>query len=569
MFCRFKADSAHGWLSSGRRGLPGYGKAAAATFVIILVIAPQSLFAGLSFSGDVSLNTGIPNAPVMVGRQTVGSLQLDNGTVFTSGPTQFGTTPTGIGTGLVTGFRTMWTMSTTDVGLAGIGRLDIEAGAVVDTSRMVIGAQPNSNGAVRVRGAGSTLQVRGPLTVGGVGTLPAVGLLEILDGAIANATQTSTTIGRNGRVHLDGGLLRLSTFMNEGLISGSGEVHVISTASINHPGRLEAGQDDHLLINGTGTPIQNVGTISVDGGEIEIVRAVINASQGSFFRGEVKLRNGTMRIGASMPEGTQPQLTNMGLLAAIGGENHFYGRVQVPTGPPTLNPEIAVTNNSTMIFHDDVTLQGGMFTVFAGSKATLLEDLALTSGSLLLADISGSSIDTGYGEIEVVGNVSLGGSVRAAVSTGYTPAAGDSFPIIKALGGVTGTLTLSDMPPLPDRLMWDLDVTAHQVALNVVQAPPGDYNTDGIVDAADYVVWRQTQGQTGPGQAADGNSDGVVDAADYDFWRANFGSVVGGASASGPVAMALAASVPEPTTLILIGLASFVFPRCVTRRTSV
>jgi T5SS/PEP-CTERM-associated repeat protein len=504
----------------------------------------------------------------MIGRQTVGSLQLDNGSLFTSGQTQFGTTPTGIGTGLVTGFRTSWTMGTTDVGLAGIGRLNIEQGAVAETTRMAIGVQTGSNGAVRV-GAGSTLQVRGPLAVGAGGPFGAGGVLEILDGAIVNAALTTNTIGRNGRVLMDGGLLRLSTLMNDGLISGSGEVQVAVTTTLSQTGRLEAGQGDHLLISGGGNPIQNFGVISADGGEIEILRAVNNGSQGSLIRGEVTLRDGTIRAGASIAEGSPPQFTNTGLLAAIAGENHFYGRVQMPTSAPTSSAEIAITNNSTIIFHDDVTLQGGMFTVFAGSKATLLGNLALMSGSLLLADISGSSIDSEYGEIEVVGNVSLGGSIRAAVSDGYTPAAGDSFPIIKALGGVTGTLSLSDMPPLPDRLMWDLDVTANQVALNVVQAPPGDYNIDGVVDAADYIVWRKTQGQTGAGLAADGNNDGVVDAADYSFWRSNFGSLVGDGSASGPVATALTASVPEPSTLMLLNLAALASALGVRRRIAV
>ena len=102
--------------------------------VILLAVGPQIVFAALTFSGDVSLNTGIPNGPVMVGRTTVGSLQLDNGTSFASGPTQFGTNTTGIGTGIVTGPRTTWNMTTTDVGLVGIGRLEIEQGAVVDTT---------------------------------------------------------------------------------------------------------------------------------------------------------------------------------------------------------------------------------------------------------------------------------------------------------------------------------------------------------------------------------------------------------------------------------------------------
>jgi hypothetical protein len=59
----------------------------------------------------------------------------------------------------------------------------------------------------------------------------------------------------------------------------------------------------------------------------------------------------------------------------------------------------------------------------------------------------------------------------------------------------------------------DHDVVAH----------PGDYNQDGLVDAADYGVWRDNLGQTGPELRADGNRDNVVDAIDYDIWRNNFG----------------------------------------------
>jgi T5SS/PEP-CTERM-associated repeat protein len=553
MIRRFVSDFAHPCFPIRQASCLRRGSIAATTLVILLAIGPQVVVAALSFSGDVSLNTGIPTGPVMVGRTTVGSLQLDNGTTFASGQTQFGTTPAGIGTGIVTGPRTTWNMTTADVGLAGIGRLEIEQGAVVDTTRMTIGGQPSSHGTVIVDGASSTLQVRGPLIISSLGTTGAVGRLEASNGAIVSAIQSQTTIGRSGRVLLDGGLLRLMGLTNEGLISGSGELQFTSTGTLNQPGRIEVGEDDHLLFSGFGSPIQNTGLIAVDGGQIEFFRQINNVKQGSLFGGEITLRNGIMRVGSQSLDGTQ--LTNTGLLAAIGGENHFYGRVQVPTGPPLMGGEIAVTNNSVLIFHDDVTLQGGMMTVFAGSKATLLEDLALTTGSLLLADIAGSSIDSEYGEIEVVGNVQLGGSIRAVLSEGFTPEAGDSFKIITALGGVSGELTLDGMPDLPNRLLWDLEVGANQVALNVVQAPPGDYNTDGVVDAGDYIVWRRAVGQSGSGLAADGNSDGVVDSADYDHWRANFGSVVGGAPSS-PIGVAT--SVPEPCTAALLILGAFV-----------
>jgi hypothetical protein len=53
---------------------------------------------------------------------------------------------------------------------------------------------------------------------------------------------------------------------------------------------------------------------------------------------------------------------------------------------------------------------------------------------------------------------------------------------------------------------------------------PGDYNANGIVDAADFVVWRKAVGlSVPPFSGADGSGNGVVDQADYDVWRANFG----------------------------------------------
>jgi serralysin len=59
---------------------------------------------------------------------------------------------------------------------------------------------------------------------------------------------------------------------------------------------------------------------------------------------------------------------------------------------------------------------------------------------------------------------------------------------------------------------------------NVVEPPlPGDYNNNGTVDLADYVLWRNSLGQTGDDLAADGNHNGLIDAGDYDLWRANFG----------------------------------------------
>ncbi|MFH7813508.1 hypothetical protein ACH0C8_16530, partial [Acetobacter lovaniensis] len=70
----------------------------------------------------------------------------------------------------------------------------------------------------------------------------------------------------------------------------------------------------------------------------------------------------------------------------------------------------------------------------------------------------------------------------------------------------------------------------------------GDYNGNGRVDAADYVLWRKG----GPLQN-EVNTPGTVDPSDYDAWRARFGNVTAG-SGSGSLG---AGAVPEPSTSLL------------------
>ncbi len=50
----------------------------------------------------------------------------------------------------------------------------------------------------------------------------------------------------------------------------------------------------------------------------------------------------------------------------------------------------------------------------------------------------------------------------------------------------------------------------------------GDYNANSVVDAADYVLWRNSVGLTGV-QPADGNGDSVVNELDYGVWRQHVG----------------------------------------------
>lgn len=75
----------------------------------------------------------------------------------------------------------------------------------------------------------------------------------------------------------------------------------------------------------------------------------------------------------------------------------------------------------------------------------------------------------------------------------------------------------------------------------------GDYNGDGLVNAADYTVWRDTSGTIGSNSdqpAADANHDFLVDQTDYDSWSMRYGSPNATFPSSG-------SAVPEPGTLML------------------
>jgi hypothetical protein len=99
--------------------------------------------------------------------------------------------------------------------------------------------------------------------------------------------------------------------------------------------------------------------------------------------------------------------------------------------------------------------------------------------------------------------------------------------------------------------VWDLSnlYTTGKVTFSAISALDGDFNEDGSVDAADYIVWRKGLGTSYTQEH-------------FNLWRANFGAsrFAGGGAAghghrdSGPGASVgpRPAEVPEPLALTLL-----------------
>jgi hypothetical protein len=93
------------------------------------------------------------------------------------------------------------------------------------------------------------------------------------------------------------------------------------------------------------------------------------------------------------------------------------------------------------------------------------------------------------------------------------------------------------IPPTPP---FNLDSYAENPVAAAAPFLPGDYNRDHHVNDLDYQLWKSDFGSTNS-PAVDGNGNGVVDAADYTIWRNHVGLGAGSWAAGD--------GVPEPTSL--------------------
>jgi T5SS/PEP-CTERM-associated repeat protein len=538
-----------------------------------LVIGDEELFQGtVNVVGDflagknttltlsASLAGGVVNNPTLqVGRAGTGYLNVRGGATMTLSNNfsdmSIGHQQTGVGYVTVSDPFSMLTLGEDlFVGNAGMGRLEVLDGALVRTTStstlrsISIGATATGVGTVVVDGIGSLLRAGSKLVVGNDGTSAVgdegTGSLTIGHQAIVDVDNTSSatvTVGMQGRVDLDGGILigqtptsGFGTTVN-GILGGSGLVR--GSVAFGATGSLEVGPGDLLQFTGDAS---NQGSATIEGGELQFLAGFTNNAQGVLpAPGRMSLEDGTVRF-------AEP-LTNDGVISSSRGTNNFHGAI-------TNMGSVVVASDTVAVFHDTFTVPGSV-EVKPRGNALFLANMVFTSAALLEIGVGMDGTTDTSAQIAVAGSVSLGGSLTVDVTGGLTPVLGQTFDLITAGNGISGIFNSISVPDIPGMLEYRVVYNPTSVLLVVADetmaTPNGDFNGDHVVDAADYVVWRNGLGTT-------------FTLADYDVWRANFGRTFGSGAGSA-IDAAAGGAVPEPGSLLLVGLALLL---CATKKSA-
>lgn len=512
--------------------------------------------------GYVNVSNAMLTSPetIVVGQSGIGYLNITDGSLVRTYSTSrsnyvsIGRNVGSIGTAVVDGSRSTLSIgSTLRVGESGIGSLTIRNGGLVQAVLastplnppippiVGIGLNATGSGHLIVEGNQSMLQLRRDLTVGDLGqgtlTIRNGGLVQITDKTVASAA-----VGSLGRLELHGGTfdgssptIGFGTTVN-GYMGGDGEVR--GTVRFNGSSSLEAGPGDRLRFHNA---VSSQGAVTINGGEIQFNTTFTNdVAGGGFPTGRVSLENGgTVRFGSP--------LTNNGVLANAHGVTNIHGVINNPG-------TIVVARDTVATFHDIVT-SSGTITVLPGGNALFLGDLIFTSAGAgagdFAADSGGGAAGSGgpslvlgidpenpggaSSHVDVSGVASLSGTLVLSLESGFASLVGQSLNLITA-GNVIGTFDSIVLPPVPNDLQVGLVYTSTGLSIQVSSVPdglPGDFNNDGIVDAADYTRWRDGLGT-------------LYTQADYDTWKSHFGQqrIVGSGS--------LASAAPEPSAILLL-----------------
>lgn len=450
---------------------------------------------------------------LFVGSGGKGSTTVSGGAGLTSAGSFVGFLPDSEGEVTIDGTGSNWNDSETiSVGSSGTGTLNISAGGSVNSLGAIVGDEDRSIGNVSIHGAGSNWTTTVGITnIGRTGdaslSITGGGSFNTHDAFVSRFSRSESI------VHIEG---TGSTWTNTGFLNIAGRGQ--ATVRIAEGGTLNTNIVSLGRVAGAAK-----GTVIVEG-----PGSTFNAAADIFVAHEA---DGTLNVLAGgQVNSTTGRIANGGLPSPTGVAN-----VDGIGSTWTNTTNLVVGNNGEGFLN----ITGGGLVSVGGT---------LTIGSSFIGDPeSFVSLATG-------GMLAVAGDIDDSITQFL-----DNIPHIASRDVLRyWDETHEIWSPITDAVLGDDytlqfltsgDLAGHTL-LTVGELPntPGDYNDDGIVNTADYTLWRDNLGANlaFPNETA---TPGEVTQEDYVVWRSNFGSGASFALTTSP------SIVPEPSSMLLLLMA--------------
>lgn len=401
----------------------------------------------------------------------------------------------------------------TDTGLAGFGTIatDIEfAGNCVllaDDGTLTVDAPIADVGIIGTAAADGILNVTDPWNTSAAGEVNLLGgelrgelITNAGAGGISGFGLLSAPVTNSSSIGAEGGTLVVQTSGNnndwDGTGSGQlrgilGNLEIIDNAGVAFTGGVIVNQDHEVFVNGF---------------ELEF-------EPGS----ALLLGSGTYRSTTTTEFGG-----NMTVATPVGGDSalRVNGTWTFENGSfTTLNGNLLLDNTLTVIqFGADIN-GGGALINASGRQLRLLDgvlssyllapvinrgqlqiglpgtdgqvqgkDYQQTATGALGVDIGGTGL-TVFDRFNLTGTASLSGALNLSLTGGFVPAAGQTFTILTAAGGVTGAFTSVTQPPsMTAGLGFCVSYSASTVTLTVVPSYQAWIDQFGLTAPGDKVI---------------------------------------------------------------------------------
>jgi autotransporter-associated beta strand protein len=372
---------------------------------------------------------------------------------------------------------------------------------------------------------GSTVDIGGMATGLGTGPLTLNNATLISTVSVGNAS-LDIPAGTTTTVQLDGAAAAAGA-SNIPNLTGGGTLNLTSTIADKFFGTFNTADFSGTLNISPSGAAGQLGQVRIRGGQTDFSNAVVNMTAAGMSNQQGAAANSLVTVGFGELHGDATST----LVAFNGGST-----------PPDIEWEIGALNTNSDFAGPIVDGAG------SGGDASIANVTKVGTGTLAL---TGTNTYTGNTSVEG-GTLRITSSFLADVADVFIES-GAIFNLEFAGDDVIDSLYLDGVPQSPGfygASAMGAAFFAGTGRLQVTTLGPelgidGDFNNNGVVDAADYVLWRNG------GPLENDPTDGVQPE-DYDIWRANFGLTAG----AGAVASVGNHAVPEPTAWLPVMFAA-------------